>query len=125
MILIVVLIVSPLAGLGANVFLAKNYPRYTSAGFIQVQPQVQVSDAMKANVPVVDVANTALEIRTHAQILRHESLLTKVLQNPNSEIRKNKLFGVMKLSLGATGYGWSYLPDPSTPFTDSGQTSCH
>ncbi len=43
----------------------------------------------------------------------------------NSEIRKNKLFGVMKLSLGATGYGWTYLPDPSTPFTDSGQTACH
>ena len=43
----------------------------------------------------------------------------------NSEIRKNKLFGVMKLSLGATGYGWSYLADPSTPFADSGQMACH
>jgi hypothetical protein len=43
----------------------------------------------------------------------------------NSEIRKNKLFGVMKLALGATGYSWSYLPDPSTPFTDSGQMACH
>jgi hypothetical protein len=43
----------------------------------------------------------------------------------NSEIRKNKLFGVMKLTLGATGYGWSYLPDPSTPFADSGQMSCN
>jgi hypothetical protein len=43
----------------------------------------------------------------------------------NSEIRKNKIFGVMKLSLGANGYNWSYLPDPTTPFADSGQASCH
>ena len=28
----------------------------------------------------------------------------------NSEIRKNKIFGVMKLTLGATGYGWRTCP---------------
>src|SRR5712671_4418999 len=41
MILIVTCIIAPLAGWGANLFLAKNYPRYTSTGYIQVQPQVQ------------------------------------------------------------------------------------
>ncbi|MGS0687641.1 metallophosphoesterase [Nakamurella sp. GG22] len=43
----------------------------------------------------------------------------------NSLVRKNHIFGVMKLSLTATGYGYSYVPDPTTPFTDSGSGSCH
>jgi hypothetical protein len=43
----------------------------------------------------------------------------------NSELRKNKIFGVLKVSLGAGSYDWSYLPDPGTPFADSGRSSCH
>src|SRR5437763_7532293 len=92
MILIVTCIIAPLAGLGANFFLSKNYPRYTSTGYIQVQPQVQPDIFSKGLSPVTDPATTALEIRTQAAVLRSESLLTKVLQNPNSEVRRTQWF---------------------------------
>ncbi|HEY7117450.1 MAG TPA: hypothetical protein VH475_12755, partial [Tepidisphaeraceae bacterium] len=92
MILIVTCVIAPIAGVGVNYFLARNYPRYTAAGFIQVQPQVMAKDVISANTPTSDPANTALEIRTHAQLLRTESLLTKVLQNVNSEVRKTRWF---------------------------------
>src|SRR4051794_12859048 len=38
MIVIVSCFLAPAAGYGANYLLAKYYPRYTAAGFIQVQP---------------------------------------------------------------------------------------
>jgi hypothetical protein len=44
---------------------------------------------------------------------------------PNSEVRKSHVFGVMKLTLGQGGYDWSFVADPSTPFSDSGHGTCH
>jgi hypothetical protein len=44
--------------------------------------------------------------------------------SPNSLVRKNQTFGVMKLVLKPTSYDWSFVPDPSTPFADSGSGSC-
>lgn len=43
----------------------------------------------------------------------------------NSVVRKNHIFGVMKLSLTATGYSYEFVPDPTTPFSDSGSGSCN
>jgi hypothetical protein len=43
----------------------------------------------------------------------------------NSLVRKNKIFGVVQLTLHANGYDWTFLPDPSTPFADSGTGTCH
>jgi Calcineurin-like phosphoesterase len=43
---------------------------------------------------------------------------------PNSVVRKNKIFGVLKLTLEPTSYSWSYVADPTTPFSDSGSGSC-
>jgi Calcineurin-like phosphoesterase len=43
---------------------------------------------------------------------------------PNSVVRKNHIFGVMKLTLSPTSYSWSYVPDPTTPFSDSGSGNC-
>jgi Calcineurin-like phosphoesterase len=43
---------------------------------------------------------------------------------PNSVVRKNKIFGVMKLTLSPTSYSWSYVADPTTPFSDSGNGNC-
>jgi hypothetical protein len=42
----------------------------------------------------------------------------------NSLVRKNKIFGVMKLTLSPTSYSWSYIADPTTPFSDSGSGNC-
>lgn len=92
MILIVVCIIAPAAGYGLNYYLAKNYPRFTSAGFIQVQPQTNPNNVREGGSMVFDPANVALEIRTQAQLLKHESLLTRVLQDVNSQIRQTAWF---------------------------------
>jgi len=43
----------------------------------------------------------------------------------NSQVRKNQIFGVMKLTLRPAGYDWQFVPDPATPFADSGTGSCN
>jgi hypothetical protein len=43
----------------------------------------------------------------------------------NSEVRNNNAFGVLKLTLKATGYDWTFLPEAGKSFTDSGSGSCH
>jgi hypothetical protein len=43
----------------------------------------------------------------------------------NSLVRKNHIFGVMKLTLHPTGYDWAFVPDPATPFNDSGSGNCN
>jgi PKD repeat protein len=43
---------------------------------------------------------------------------------PNSEVRY-KGFGVLKLTLGATGYSWEFLPVQGSSFTDTGTAACH
>lgn len=92
LILIVTCVLAPAAGYGVNFYLAKNFPRYTSSGLIMVQPQQMRGSIIKNEFAPSDPATTALQIRTQAAILRSESLLTKVLQNPNSEIRKTQWF---------------------------------
>jgi hypothetical protein len=43
---------------------------------------------------------------------------------PNSVVHKNRIFGVLKLTLSPTSYSWSYVADPTTPFSDSGSGDC-
>jgi hypothetical protein len=43
----------------------------------------------------------------------------------NSQVHKSNIFGVMKLTLHSTSYDWSFVADPSTPYSDSGTGSCH
>ena len=47
------------------------------------------------------------------------------LHKANSELRNNKAFGVLKLTLKATGYDWQFIPEAGRSFTDSGSGSCH
>jgi hypothetical protein len=44
---------------------------------------------------------------------------------PNSEVRDNSSFGVLKLTLAATSYSWEFVPIAGHTFTDSGTGSCH
>jgi hypothetical protein len=44
---------------------------------------------------------------------------------PNSEVRNNTTFGVLKLTLHPTSYDWEFVPVAGQTFTDSGSTSCH
>jgi len=44
---------------------------------------------------------------------------------PNSEVRNNDAYGVLKLTLKAAGYDWQFLPEAGKTFSDSGSGSCH
>jgi hypothetical protein len=43
----------------------------------------------------------------------------------NSEVHNGDTFGVLKLTLNATGYDWQFVPEAGKTFTDSGSGSCH
>ncbi|HKG90768.1 MAG TPA: metallophosphoesterase [Gemmatimonadaceae bacterium] len=43
---------------------------------------------------------------------------------PNSEVRYNASFGVLKLTLDRRGYSWRYIPTEGT-FADAGSDRCH
>jgi len=47
------------------------------------------------------------------------------LHKRNSEVRNNSTFGVLKLTLRATGYDWKFIPQAGHGFTDSGSGNCH
>lgn len=44
---------------------------------------------------------------------------------PNSEVRDNTSFGVLKLTLSPGSYHWEFLPVEADGFTDSGAGTCH
>jgi hypothetical protein len=44
---------------------------------------------------------------------------------PNSVVRDDGTFGVLKLVLHRTGYDWQFVPEAGYSFTDSGSDTCH
>jgi len=44
---------------------------------------------------------------------------------PNSEVRKTGVHGVLKLELKAAGYTWGFVPEAGSTWTDGGSASCH
>jgi chitodextrinase len=44
---------------------------------------------------------------------------------PNSEVRQNSTYGVLKLALHPTSYDWNFVPEAGKTFTDSGSEACH
>jgi acid phosphatase type 7 len=44
---------------------------------------------------------------------------------PNSEIRDNTAFGVLKFVLHPNSYDWLFIPERGKSFTDSGSGACH
>jgi acid phosphatase type 7 len=55
---------------------------------------------------------------------RNLQSLSSTIQ-PNSEVRNASTFGVLKLTLGSSGYSWQFMPVGGSGFTDSGSGSCH
>ena len=45
--------------------------------------------------------------------------------DPNSQVRNNTTYGILKLTLRSTSYDWQFIPVPGSTFTDSGTTACH
>lgn len=44
---------------------------------------------------------------------------------PNSEVRNDNTFGVLKLTLSPGHYTWEFIPEKGKNFTDSGEGVCH
>jgi len=44
---------------------------------------------------------------------------------PNSEVRNDKNFGVLKLTLHPAGYDWEFVGVPGSTFSDKGSDKCH
>jgi acid phosphatase type 7 len=44
---------------------------------------------------------------------------------PNSQVRNNTTYGVLKLTLHSSSYEWRFVPIAGKTFTDSGTTACH
>src|SRR5688572_3481171 len=43
---------------------------------------------------------------------------------PNSQVRNNTTYGVLKLTLHSTSYDWQFVPIAGQSFTDSGSSNC-
>jgi hypothetical protein len=44
---------------------------------------------------------------------------------PNSEVRNDDAFGVLKLTLHSRSYDWEFVPEAGKSFADSGSGRCH
>lgn len=44
---------------------------------------------------------------------------------PNSLVRNDTSFGVLKLTLHPSSYEWQFVPISGQTFTDSGSAACH
>jgi hypothetical protein len=44
---------------------------------------------------------------------------------PNSEVRQNNTFGILKITLRPTKYTWKFVPEAGKSFSDSGSSDCH
>lgn len=44
---------------------------------------------------------------------------------PNSEVRQNTTYGVLKITLSPTSYAWRFTPEAGKQFSDSGTGPCH
>jgi len=90
--IISILILSIGGGIGANYLLGKYYARYTAVGYIQVQPTVSKSVITNINGESMDSNLLAIEQKSQVALLLNDTLLTKVLQNESSDIRKTSWF---------------------------------
>jgi 3',5'-cyclic AMP phosphodiesterase CpdA len=54
---------------------------------------------------------------------RHEYEFENI--EKNSEVRDNRTFGVLKLTLHPDSYDWQFVPVEGGTFTDSGTAKCH
>jgi hypothetical protein len=46
-------------------------------------------------------------------------------EDPDSEVKNNETFGVLKMTLHDGGYDWEFIPVEGQTFTDKGSAKCH
>jgi len=52
------------------------------------------------------------------------SLADRITPQPNAEVRDNRTFGVLRLTLKSASYDWRFIPIDGQTFTDAGTASC-
>lgn len=124
------LIISGIAGYLINRVLAVRMPRYRAVGYIRVVQIRDINPLTEAGGIASD--QLAIEQKTQAVALRSDGLLTTVLQDPNSDLRKTKWFQSFKNIQDAkddffSNYSVSPLSDTSVleiSFTYSDPREC-
>lgn len=53
------------------------------------------------------------------------NLIPLLVIEPNSEVRNDQTFGVLRLTLFMRSYAWQFLPIAGQTFTDQGSGDCH
>ena len=89
-----IVLMMTLSGVGGYVvhkYLERTSPRYTAAGYIQIKVSTEDPFNHKRSEEV-DTGNLLIEQKTQAAYLTSDALLTKVLQNDGSDIRKTAWF---------------------------------
>jgi uncharacterized protein involved in exopolysaccharide biosynthesis len=90
--ILVLLILSAVGGYALNFYLAKKHSRFTATGLIQIQqvnPLTIGTDDRTSDR--MDIGTLAIEQKSQVAMIKHESLLMKVLGN-RDEIRKTEWF---------------------------------
>jgi succinoglycan biosynthesis transport protein ExoP len=85
--IVVLLFVSAIGGFFLNGYLEKHHSKFTSRGHLQYQ-SVSNYDPVKNPNPSTDGTTLSLELSTQVQMLRHDALLTKLIIDPNSRVRR-------------------------------------
>src|SRR5204862_1665319 len=71
------------------------------------------------------LADSAYGIREFVVGMGGAGLFTFSTPAPNSQVRNDVTYGVLKLTLSSTGYDWKFLPIAGKTFTDAGSATCH
>ncbi len=70
-------------------------------------------------------ANAVTGIRQFVVGTGGTSLRSFATIRANSQVRDSTTHGVIKLTLGSTGYAWQFVPAANGTFTDAGNGTCH
>jgi hypothetical protein len=72
-----------------------------------------------------DTLNATQGIRSFVVGSGGKSHYSFVTIQPNSEVRNDDTYGVLKLTLRDSSYDWEFVPVAGKTFTDAGTASCH
>ncbi len=89
--IVVLLVASAIGGYFINWYLARNYSRYTATGLIKISAPTPFTLIMENRDAGIDTATLAVDQKTQAAMLTHESLLLKVLKD-REDVRKTDWF---------------------------------
>ncbi len=91
--ILLMLIVSAAAGYGMNYWLLRYHPRYTAVGRVLVLGTVEdTQGGLLRETNLLDINTLPMEVALHRAMLKDPLLITKVLQNPNTDVRSTLWF---------------------------------